>query len=119
MIDVFAILDLILRYHKERKIDFIIERFYEPTRKPVDSDWGIRILHPNKPIERCSVRYNGELIPWWDKDQPYYKKRLLAMGGGNVRVPKEMQDEDAKIEIRNNEKTLKTVKFKDLHTEVN
>ena len=117
--DVLAILDLILRHRKERKIEFIVERFYEPTKKPVDSEWGIRILHPNKPIEKCSVLYNGELIPWWDKDQPYYERRFVAMGGGVVRVPKAIQDEDAKIKIQNNKKILRTVKFKDLHTEVN
>ena len=111
--DVLAILDLILRHRKERKIEFIVERFYEPTKKPVDSEWGIRILHPNKPIEKCSVLYNGDLIPW-SGNQPYYEKRFVVNSGGNVRVPKAKQKEDAEIKIQNNNKTLKKVKLKDL-----
>lgn len=125
MVDVLTILvsivgliplyiDLILRLRKERKIEFIVERFFEPTKKPVDSDWGIRILHPNKPIEKCSVLYNDDLIPWSDKDQPYYERRFVAMGGGNVRVPKAKEKEDAEIKIQNNKKILRKVKFKDL-----
>ena len=119
---IIAIFVLILRYlafFKERKIEFMVERYYEPTKKPVDSEWGIRIQHLNKPIEKCSVLYNGELIPWWDKNQPYYERSFVAMGGGVVRVPKAIQDKDAKIKIQNNKKTLRTVKFKDIHTKVN
>ncbi|CAD6492682.1 MAG: hypothetical protein LAKADJCE_00344 [Candidatus Argoarchaeum ethanivorans] len=106
---------LILRLLKERKIEFIVERFCEPTKKPVDSDWGIRILHPNRPIEKCIVLYNNIPLPWWDDDELYYERRFVAMGGGNVRVPKAIQKEGVEIRIQNGKKTLKKVKFEDLH----
>ena len=108
-----AYITILQRAH-ERKIEFISERFYEPTKKPVDSDWGIRILHPNRPIEKCIVLYNNTPLPWWDNDEPYYERRFVLNGGGNVRVPKAIQKEDAEIKIQNNKKILKKVKFKDL-----
>lgn len=108
-------IDLIMRLLKERRIEFIVERFYEPTKKPVDSDWGIRILHPNRPIEKCIVLYNNTSLPWWDDDEPYYERRFVVMGSGNVRVPKAIQKEGVEIRIQNGKKTLKKVKFEDLH----
>ena len=108
-------IDLILRLLKERRIEFIVERFYEPTKKPVDSDWGIRILHPNRPIEKCIVLYNNTQLPWWDDDEPYYERRFVVMGGGNVRIPKAIQNEGVEIRIQNGKKTLKKIKFEDLH----
>ncbi len=54
----------ILRRVSRRRIEFIKERFYEPTKKPVDSDWGIRILYPSRPIEKCIVLYNNTMLPW-------------------------------------------------------
>ena len=99
---------------KERNIEFSVVKFYESTNKPVDSDWGIRILHPNKTIEKCSVLYNGDLIPWWDENLPYYERRIEKNGAANVRVPKGKEKEDAEIKIQNNNKKLKKVKFKDL-----
>jgi len=106
---------LILRLKDRNKIEFIIERFKEPTQKPVDSDWGIRILHPNRHIEKCIVLYNKERLPWWGNDHPYYERRILSNGGGNVRVPKAIQKEGAEIKIQNGNKTLKKIKFEDLH----
>jgi len=97
------------------RIEFIVERFYEPTKKPVDSDWGIKILHPNRPIEKCIVLYNNTQLPWWDDDEPYYERRFVVMGGGNVRIPKAIQKEGVEIRIQNGKKTLKKVKFEDLH----
>ncbi len=62
-----------------------------PTKKPVDSDWAIRILHPNRHIEKCMVLYNNTPLPWWDEGEPYYERRFVVMGGGNVRVPKAIE----------------------------
>ena len=111
----FAIyINLIQKIRRERNIEFSVQRVYEPTKKPINSDWLIRILHPNKPIERCSVLYNGDLIPWSNENPPSYERRIEKMGAANVRVPKEKEKEDAEIKIQNNNKTLKKVKFKDL-----
>lgn len=110
-------IDLILRHIERNKIDFIIEKYYEPTNKPVESEWGIRILHPNKPIEKCIVMYNNSQLPWWDKDEPYYERRFVINGGGNVRIPKAIQKERAEIRVLNGKKTLRAEKFEELHEE--
>lgn len=104
----------IISISKKDKIEFIVEKFYEPSEKPVISDWRIRILHPNRAIEKCSVLYNNTQLPWWGKDQPYYVKRFVENGGGNVCVPKAIQKEDAIIIIKNGNKKLRTVKFSNL-----
>jgi hypothetical protein len=100
----------------KRKIEFIKEKFYEPTKKPVYSDWGIRILKPNKPIEKCIILYNNTRLPWEDKDEPYYEKRIDINGGGTVRVPKAIEYESARVRFKDGKKTLKDVKFKHLYT---
>ena len=106
-------IDFCLRLIDRKKIEFSVDKLYEPTVKPIDSDWRIRIREASKPIEKCSVLFNDYLIPWRDGgDQPYYEKRIGINGGGIVLVPKE--NEDSKIKIQNNKKTLRTVKFKDL-----
>lgn len=113
---VIVVFIAIFQRANKRKIEFIKEKFYEPTKKPVDSDWGIRILYPNRPIGKCIILYNNTPLPWWDNDQPYYERRIDLNGSGNVRVPKAIQKEDATIIFKNGKKTLKKVKFEQLHT---
>ena len=108
-------INIILKFKDRNKIEFIIERFKEPTQKPVDSDWSIRILRPNRHIEKCIVLHNKERLPWWDNNYPYYERRIISNGAGNVRVPKAIQKENAEIKIQNGNKTLKKIKFEDLH----
>lgn len=107
-------INIILKFKDRNKIEFIIERFKEPTNKPVDSDWRIRILRPNRHIQKCIVLYNKERLPWVDNDHTYYERRILSNGGGNFLVPKAIQKEGAEIKIQNGNKTLKKIKFEDL-----
>ncbi len=106
----------ILRRVSRRRIEFIKERFYEPTKKTVDSDWGIRILYPSRPIEKCIILYNNIRLPWGDKDEPYYEKRIETNGSGFVRVPKAIQKDGANVRFKNCRKTLLKVRFEHLHT---
>ncbi|VVB87331.1 Uncharacterised protein [uncultured archaeon] len=106
----------ILQRAGRRRIEFIKEKFYEPTKKPVDSDWGIRILYPNRPIEKCIILYNNAPLPWWDNDKPYYERKIDKNGSGIVRVPKAIQKEGAKIRFKNGKKTMLKVKFEHLYT---
>ncbi|VVB52158.1 Uncharacterised protein [uncultured archaeon] len=54
---IILVFTFLLQRASKRRIEFIKERFYEPTKKPVDSDWGIRILYPSRPIEKCIILY--------------------------------------------------------------
>ena len=108
---VISALIFLLSRASKRRIDFIKERFYEPSRKPVDSEWGIRILYPNRTIEKCIILYNNTPLPWWDSDKPYYERRIEPDSSGIVRVPKAIQKDGAKVRFKNGKKTLLKVKF--------
>jgi len=114
------IVGVITAYYKIRiaqtKPKFVLQRFKETVERPVKSNWSIRILHPDKTIEKCIVFYNHIRLPWWDKDKPYYERTIGAGGGGNVRIPTEIEMEDAEIEIKDGKKTLRRVKLNDIVT---
>lgn len=96
--------------------EFILQRFKESVEKPVKSNWSIRIWRPNKPIEKCIVLYNGVRLPWWDNtDAPYYERFIITMGGGNVRMPIEIENEDAEVKIMDGKKNFKAYKVQGHH----
>jgi hypothetical protein len=100
----FAVLYYVISIYKMMhtpKPNFILQRFREAVEKPVKSNWSIKILHPDKPLEKCVVFYNNHKLPWWDRDVPYYEKTIEASGGGNVRIPFEIEKKRCKS--KNNE----------------
>lgn len=115
LVAVVFFIALLQRFNKQ-KIEFIKDKFYEPTKKPVESDWGIRILYPNRPIEKCIILYNNTSLPWWDNDIPYYERRIDLNGSGIVRVPIAIQKEGAMVRFKNGKKTMVKVKFEHIHT---
>jgi len=102
------------RRMREEQPKFLTQKFSEPTQKPVKSNWSIRVLHPDKLIEKCIVLYDDVRLPWWDRDDPYYERTLVRGGGGNVRIPVEIEKADAEIKIMDGKKTLKRIEFKDI-----
>jgi hypothetical protein len=115
LVTVVFFIALLQRFNKY-KIEFIKEKFYEPTKKPVESDWGIRILYPNRPIKKCIILYNNTPLPWWDNDQPYYERKIELNGSGIVRVPIAIQKEGATVRFKNGKKTMMKVKFEHILT---
>jgi len=97
-------------------LPFILQRFKEVVEKPVKSNWSIRIMHPEKPIEKCIVLYDGIPVPWWDKDTPYYERTIVAGGGGNARIPVEIEKEDADVKIMDGKRLLRHARFIDIVT---
>jgi hypothetical protein len=106
--------DLVIRWRERHRLNFLLLRFHEGSDKPIESSWSIRILHPEKAIEKCSVSYDSVKLPWWDKPEPYYENFLYAMGGGNVRIPKGTEKENATVVVRDNKKIIRKKKFKDI-----
>ncbi len=115
IIVVIVVFKALFERANKRKIEFIKERFYEPTDKPIESDWGIRILKPNRQIEKCTILYNNTMLPWEYKEEPYYEKRIDINDSGTVRVPKAIQKEGATVRFKDGKKTLKEVKFEHLY----
>jgi len=102
---------------ERRRNPFLFHRIQEPSKKPVESNWGIRILYPTKPIEECQILWNKTPLPWSDKNEPLmYQKMIVSYGGGIVRVPKDLEGEDAKVRVMNGKKTLRTKRFSQLPT---
>jgi hypothetical protein len=99
---------------KMSTVKFILQKFFELVETPIKSNWSIRILHPNETIDKCIVLYNGNRLPWWDSEECYYERSIERGGGGNVRIPIEIEREDAEVRIMDGEKTLKQVKFRDI-----
>jgi hypothetical protein len=79
---------------------------------PVESIWNIRILHPNKPIEKCSVSYSGIKLRW--SDEPGYEKFIDRMSGANIRIPKEIEKADATVVVKDGKKIIRKKKFEDI-----
>jgi hypothetical protein len=110
---IIVIFGFLLQRANKRRIEFIKEKFYEPNKKPAESEWGIRILYPNRLIEKCIILYNNIPLPW-DNDKPNYEKRIEPNSIGIVRVPKAIQKDGAKVRFKNGKKTLLKVKFEQI-----
>ncbi len=100
---------------RKEKPEFLLLRFHEQVNKPIESEWSIRILDNNKHIERCSVTFNGTKLPWWDNpNELCYERLIYARGGGNLRIPKGIEKDDAEVIVRDGRTIIKKKKFKDL-----
>ena len=56
-------IDLILRLRSGR-LKFSLQRFQERITEPIESEWSIRVLHPNEPIEKCKILCNDNPLQW-------------------------------------------------------
>jgi hypothetical protein len=106
-------LDLIWRAKERNKIELKLLRFPEQTLD-FDTVWYIRILHPSKPIEHCSVSYNGVKLSWSDMVLDHYEKYIDAMSGDNIQLPKGIPKEDAIVVVRDGQKILRKKRFRDI-----
>jgi hypothetical protein len=95
-------------------VEFELERFEEALLPPIDSQWSIRILHPNKLLERCNIICNDVPLVWWDGKMPPYERKIVQGGGGIVRISRSMSVAGAEIKVRNNKKILRKTKFEDI-----
>lgn len=114
---VVAILAVIPTFHdflERRRITFNLLRFAESVKIPIESEWGVRILHPNKPIEKCTILWNDTPLPRWDPEQPTYQRFIVLSGGGNVRIPKGWEKEDGRITVKDGKKKLMRKRFHEL-----
>lgn len=109
-----AVLGLTLA-RRELQVKFFLERFREHYSQPIESDWSVRILHPNKLIEKCAIFYDGVKLPWWNSEKPVlYERRIMKDGGANFRIPKNIEKEDAEVIVRDGKRKLRKIKFSEL-----
>ena len=107
-------MDLVLRWKQSRSIDFTLQRFEDKTDKPIETKWSIRVWHPDRRIEKCKVFFDDIPLPWWDPiDRPVYERFFHEGGGGNVRIPKDLEN-DSIVVVKDGNKILRKERFKDI-----
>ncbi len=101
-----------LRRSEPKDKPFLLLRFQEPVAKPIESDWSLRLLHPKKPMVKCTILWNDKPLPWWDNLEEITYERMIAVGGGgNVRIPKGWEKEDGVITVKDARRKRMTTKF--------
>jgi hypothetical protein len=118
LVSVFGLIPLYVDLVRRRRVSLRLSRFAEHSPKPIESEHSIRILHPDRLIERCNVTYDGKTLPWWDKTEEMRFEKIIELGGGgNVRIPKGEERDDAIVVVRDAKKVLKKVKYGELPTD--
>jgi hypothetical protein len=99
---------------KYQLYQYTLWKFKEVTFVPIESEWSVRLLHPIRPIRKCRILYDGEPLPWWDSKEPFYEAVIVISGGGNVRIPKGKERQDAKVVVMDGKEILETTTFGEL-----
>jgi len=105
----------VLDYRKKAKAEsprYRFETFVEPIGQTGQTVRKIRLLHPNKMLERCRILFDGKPLTWGRVNKTM--KTIEEGGGGNVVVPDDIFDESAEVMIESNGKIIKKVKYNDL-----
>lgn len=113
--------ELFMLIREQRRITFVFEKTKEYTDKPIESDWRIRIQHPDKRIMECRVLYDGKPLPWWEskKDKLVYEKCIGVGEGALFLIPKGEEKDDAEVTVKDESrlllKTLLKKKFGEIY----
>ena len=112
-------LDYFARRAEKRRIDLEVERVKYDSTSPIESEWTIRIVHPTKAIEHCSVEIqwaNGakDWLPIGDRTTKIYDIKIPKGDGLSFRVPKGSEPSISKIIVKDGEKTIFKRNFRDL-----
>lgn len=91
----------------DRRTKVRIERFPEPNTNP--QVWKIRVHYSNKPIEGCSVSFNGTKLAWDGINLEHFD--IVAGGGKNVTIPRPIFNMNGKVIILGNGRTIKKTIF--------
>jgi len=83
------------------------------------SQQAIEVSHPDKPIKKCMVLYDGKpLVCTNNIDPEQHEKFILAGGSSQFRLPSKIAselDENALIIVKDGKKTLQSIRLKDIH----
>jgi len=105
------VIPLVIAYRPEH-IPFSLRRHDSPMKEPFESNTAIEVFHPDKTIEKCRVIFKGhELI---SDEKKLTHLTILAQGAALFRIPLNLEDENAKVVVKNGRHTLRKEKFKDL-----
>jgi len=99
----------LIRKFRRKKDDhgFTLEKFSE------NGSEYVRILHPTKTIDACSILCNKDICKWWN-DNSTSPRHIPTGGGGNVLLPENAEDNNSTITIMSGKKTIRKMKLKDI-----
>ena len=96
----------------DRRFRVEVFRVKNPIKEPIESDWRILIRYPSKVLTRCNVVLDGVNLRW---DGVVSYEKYLGLGyGGNVRVPKGLEKDASKVELRDGDKTREDYIFNEI-----
>ena len=104
--------DLVFRWRRNR-LDFELERFQE------DSFWNVRVLHPTKAIEHCSVFLDKNPLSLGNTIDRATEVKVPKGGGANFQIPKTLNPfggvlKESTVTIKDGKKVLRKRKFRDI-----
>ena len=95
---------------------FLLEVFYEYSKKPILSLTCIRVWNPDRDIDKLNVSLDGYGLPVWNSpDKVKFTICIPAHGGANFRVPaSQIFSKDAFVVVCNGVRLLRKVRFCEL-----
>ena len=112
IIPIVAILVSVFLAYKPEHIPFKLKRHHSPVNYPFESKTAIEVFHPEKPIEKCKVIYNGHELICEESNLPHVT--VLTQSTALFRIPSNMEVEEAQVIVKNGRHTIRKEKFKDL-----
>ncbi len=98
------------RVWDERRFKLEVFRVKNPVKEPIESDWCIRLRQPIKVTSQCNVVLYGVQLRW---DDTKFERYFGINYGGNARIPKGLEKDDSRVEIRDGSRAIKKYKFND------
>ena len=95
---------------RPQDIVFKLIRHESIVEKPIKSRIALEVSHPDKPIKKCRVIYNGTELPC-DENPNQNWSPVFAQGSALFRIPLDMEDEDAKVIVKNGWHTLQKTRL--------
>jgi hypothetical protein len=105
------IIPIALAYRPE-DIPFKLIRHDSSVDKPIESKTAIEVSHPDKAITKCRVIYKGHALLCDESNQLYVT--VLAQGSALFRIPLNLEDNEAKIVVKNGRHIIRKEKMKDI-----
>lgn len=83
-----------------------------PVHKPIESRIALEVSHPDKPIKKCRVIYKGKELICDETNQRW--ATVLAQGSALFRIPIGLEDENAKVTVKNGWHRLEKTTLKNI-----
>ena len=97
---------------------FVLQRFRERTTPGEDFTWRIRVLHPDRAIERCRVLYNKTPLVLVGRPGHPPECTIEAGGGENALVPLGLENDEARVAVMDGRRTLRKCRFGEINLSI-